>query len=380
MASVRHRCPKPGCKGRNCTKGNWHWQVRVSGALPVHGFAPNKTDAEHDASDTESRIRRELREGTYNAAPKVEQTKTLATLIDKYVSDVLPDKDRNKSADTVIQQLEWWKLRGGKRLLSQVTTQWVSEQKVYLRKNGTGLTRYGRPTPPLSKSSVNRYLAALSSAYTGVKRALHWKVANPVKEVEKYSEALSTDKIFSAVAEGRRGRYLDPVREFPALILAARVHGVLPWVVLGICTGARRGSIERLRWDNVHVNEGGRSWVEFVDTKNGESYAVDVVDGEVLKPASLLKELMDVTPREDGLVVGRMPIRRWKKALKAAGVEQFVFHNLRHTAASYASMAGVSGRDLQQMMGWKTAAMATRYVHLTAEHTAKIAQQLMGKM
>lgn len=371
MASTRHRCPKPGCTGRNCAKGNWHWQVRVSGALPVHGFAPTKTDADRDASDTETRIRRELREGTYSATPRVEQTKTLGDLVDAYVKKVLPDKDRNKSADTTKQQLGWWRERGGRRLLSQVTPEWISEMKVVLRKRD------------LSKASVNRYLAALSSAYTGVIRELHWKVTNPVKLVTKYSEALTSKKIFSAAVAGERGRYVDPDTELPQLLEAAQAHDILPWVVMLISSGARKGELEDLRWAYVHLEERERTWIEIIDPKNGESRAIDIADGNILKPVSMLREMKRVRSltfdsRKYDHVFGPFPRKRWEKALEAARIENLVVHDLRHTAASYMTMAGVEVRDLMNMMGWRSPMMPLRYVHLSPKHTAKVAQQYMS--
>ena len=68
-------------------------------------------------------------------------------------------------------------------------------------------------------------------------------------------------------------------------------------------------------------------------------------------------------------------------SLKQAGIEDFTWHDLRHTWASWLVQRGVSLRILQEMGGWKTLAMVQRYAHLAPEHLhehAEILQSLVG--
>ena len=66
----------------------------------------------------------------------------------------------------------------------------------------------------------------------------------------------------------------------------------------------------------------------------------------------------------------------WQRARDRAGLKDFRFHDLRHTAASYFAMSGASARDLCDIFGWKTMQMAMRYAHLSETHTAKIAEKM----
>jgi site-specific recombinase XerD len=63
-------------------------------------------------------------------------------------------------------------------------------------------------------------------------------------------------------------------------------------------------------------------------------------------------------------------------ALKRAGIENFRWHDLRHTFASRLVMAGVDLRTVQELLGHKTQAMTLRYSHLSADHQRDAVQKL----
>ena len=46
--------------------------------------------------------------------------------------------------------------------------------------------------------------------------------------------------------------------------------------------------------------------------------------------------------------------KAWQKALKRAGIENFRWHDLRHTWASWIAQKGVPLSDIQEMGGWET--------------------------
>ena len=60
--------------------------------------------------------------------------------------------------------------------------------------------------------------------------------------------------------------------------------------------------------------------------------------------------------------------RPWRTALKNAGIEDFRWHDLRHSAASYLAMSGVPMRSIAEILGHKTLQMVKRYSHLSQEH------------
>ena len=68
----------------------------------------------------------------------------------------------------------------------------------------------------------------------------------------------------------------------------------------------------------------------------------------------------------------------WMKALKRAGIENFRWHDLRHTWASWLAQKGVPLNDIQEMGAWETAAMVRRYAHLSPAHLSHRAKVIDG--
>jgi site-specific recombinase XerD len=66
----------------------------------------------------------------------------------------------------------------------------------------------------------------------------------------------------------------------------------------------------------------------------------------------------------------------WETALKRAGIEDFRWHDLRHSTASYLAMNGASLAEIAEVLGHKTLAMVKRYAHLSEAHTASVVEKM----
>ena len=60
----------------------------------------------------------------------------------------------------------------------------------------------------------------------------------------------------------------------------------------------------------------------------------------------------------------------------AAGIEDFRFHDLRHTFASRLAMAGVALYTIHRAGAWKTAIMVQPYAHLSPDHMRAAVERL----
>ena len=68
--------------------------------------------------------------------------------------------------------------------------------------------------------------------------------------------------------------------------------------------------------------------------------------------------------------------RAWRRALQRAGIENFRWHDLRHTWATWHRQSGMPTHELQRLGGWRSSVMVERYAHLAPDHLAKAASRL----
>ena len=137
-----------------------------------------------------------------------------------------------------------------------------------------------------------------------------------------------------------------------------------PLVELALETAMRRGELLSLRWEYVDLT---RRVAYLPMTKNGDSRSVPLSTGAVKILQSLPRNLDgQVFPIEAQTVAAA-----FMKAVKRAGVKDFHFHDLRHTAIT--NLAGKLSNviELSAVSGHKTLSMLKRYTHLKAEDLAK---------
>ena len=68
-----------------------------------------------------------------------------------------------------------------------------------------------------------------------------------------------------------------------------------------------------------------------------------------------------------------MTTKAWYKALKKVGIEDFRWHDLRHTWASWHVQNGTPINVLQELGAWENVAMVRHYAHLGDSHLEKYA-------
>ena len=74
-----------------------------------------------------------------------------------------------------------------------------------------------------------------------------------------------------------------------------------------------------------------------------------------------------------------MSTAAWYKALGRAGIDNFRWHDFRHTWASWHVQGGTPLNVLQELGGWASYSMVLRYAHLAADHLAPWAERLANR-
>lgn len=344
---------------RKTTEGktSYRARVRLKGyPQQVASFA-RKTDAKKWIQDTEASIR----DGRYF---KTAETKrhTFGDMIDRYERDVLPT--RRKDQDRRKAHIHWWKKELGEYCLADVTSGMIGEYRDRLLK---GMTYRGTLRSP---ATVVRYLAALSHVYSIAVKEWEWLDSNPVGRVRKPTEPRG------------RVRFLEEDERKALLVECLKSENAFLYtiVVLAISTGMRHGEILNLTWGDVDF---ARKRIILEDTKNDERRAVPVTN----LAFEVLTELRRVRRIDSKLLFpGKNPLKpiemrsAWEFALERAKIENFRFHDLRHTAASYLAMNGATLAELAEILGHKTLQMVKRYAHLSEAHTASVVERMNEKI
>ena len=157
-------------------------------------------------------------------------------------------------------------------------------------------------------------------------------------------------------------------------------------------TGMRKAEILSLKWYQI------KNGVIYLQEKIKNNEARQIPVNDTLKeifgnlkqngePTNLKrldgKKILPLKPKTDHVFTFEgKPLKDVKrvfgKALKKAKIENFTFHDLRHTFASHLIMNGAIIKDVQELLGHKDIKMTMRYSHLSQEHKLKAVNLLNG--
>jgi integrase len=142
-----------------------------------------------------------------------------------------------------------------------------------------------------------------------------------------------------------------------------------------LATGLRQSNVKNLKWEDVNLKT-QHGWIHADEAKTSKAIAVPLNETAiaVLEKRRKLHSVFVFTFR--GKPVKQVNTKAWKKALKRAGIENFRWHDLRHTWASWHVQNGTSLQELQQLGGWSSFSMVLRYAHLSSEHLRNAASRV----
>lgn len=332
----------------------YHAEVRRKNAKPLRESFPTITQAKNWVRKVESSIL----EGRYVPDNKARKY-TLSDLIDQYTLLYLNKYPRRLRDQT--SHLNWWKERYGTLSLLEITPALLAVAKEEL------LNGFTPRQTPRTNSTVNRYLSTLSRAFTLAFQEWQWVSENPFRRVSKLKE------------NGGRNRFLSREELQRLLTTCSTSKNPLLYgmVLISASMGLRHGEAANIKWKNVDLENG---FITLETSKNGDRRVVPIPDQvshyliSLSKPQS--SEVFIFPSKDPNKRHPASMIRKaFEKALRGSNIENFRYHDLRHTCASHLAMNGATQGELMEILGHRSPSMTRRYAHFSKEHISKLMQK-----
>ena len=337
MASIRKR-------------GN-RWQARVT--RQDHPDLAKTFSTKADAEKWARGIERAMETGTYTADDK-SLAATFATVLARYRREVTPLKPSASQEMVSLAALERTEL-AALPLASLTVTALAAYRDARLK--------------VVCGSTVQRDLTTISTVLNHARKEWSLAVVNNVPNIRRPASNQGRDRILTEDEEARLLAALVSTGrgEDGTYGPGTRNPWVLPVVILAIETAMRRGELLALTRGHIDLNK-RLAYVQM--SKNGERRIVPLSTRAV----ETLKKMPAVLKGPIFPLSGMALRKAFERACKAAGILDFHFHDLRHTATTRLAKRLPNVIELAAVTGHKDLKMLQRYYHPDPEMlAAKIA-------
>jgi integrase len=205
----------------------------------------------------------------------------------------------------------------------------------------------------VSNATVNRCLQVVSRILR--KAQNEWEWVTSVPKVPILPEPLERVK-FLTFDEAQR-------------LLAELPEHLASMAAFTLETGLRMSNVTGLQWPQVNL-ERRVLWVPAAQAKARKGIHVPLNEKAVaiIRRQRFQHDTHVFTYNSEP--VKRPNGRAWRQAVERAGIDDFHWHDLRHTWATWHVQSGTPLPVLQKLGGWASIDMVLRYAHFTDEHLA----------
>jgi integrase len=313
----------------------WYIDLYVDGRR-IRKAVGSKKDAENALAATKADVLR----GEFRFKSKIR--KSFEDFSEEYLEYAKANK-RSWTRDEII--LEHLKGHFKDRILSRISAKDVEDYKQ---------KRLEKVKPP----TINRELAILKHMFN---LAIRWKYVdgNPVKEVEFFQERELATKTLKK-DEAQR-------------LIEASNGNLKPLIIMALNTGMRRGELLKLKWGDLDFDN------HFICIKETKTAKVRKVPMNLMVERTLkgIERKCDHVFQSPKTKKRQRHIRTgWHNACDRAGIHDFRFHDLRHTAATWMVAAGIDLVTVKEILGHANIKTTMRYAHPTPENKRKAVNSL----
>jgi integrase len=328
-------------------------QVRIKPFKPCQKTFKVVTDAKTAlkvakqwGKDEEKHLRTENEKGQSAVRDDISRL-TIGKLINTYLAD--PEVTGLRTFKDIDRLLSWW-------LKQHVSTR-VLDFNVPTIRTARDKLRDEKPTP----ATANRYISAMRACW-------NWGLNTGFLPQDRAWPR----KLLLTEPAGRT-KFLTDTQLADLLRAAAPNPAMHAAILLSVGTGIRQGELLGLTWKDIDLDGGT---LTLLKTKNNTPRTVHV-PATAVAALRVLKKAKVVSTAHVFLIDSGAPLKvstleqRWSKIRKAAELEDFHWHDLRHSCASFLARRGASLLEIGAVLGHKSPSMTTRYAHLTQRQAVR---------
>jgi len=251
--------------------------------------------------------------------------------------------------------------------------------------------------------------ATVNRLVTALKAALNWGVDNEILDFNP----LSRQKRLQELDSIKKVRYLSPDEKSRLMAamdaredrlrserqshnewMAARGKNTLPpidndfadylkpMVIISLNSGIRRGSLFALKWGDVDfetktltLRAATMKSGKHLDLKMNKKFITTLTIWHQQSNDTSPESYIFPSPKKKGALLTGVK-RSWEGVLKAAGINNFRWHDMRHDFASQLVMKGVDLNTVRDLLGHADMKMTLRYAHLAPESKLRAVELL----
>lgn len=334
-------------------KNRWYYRFKIKGK-EYYKAVPEATD-KRGAEKAEARVKSDLLQGKYTLAEDIGEM-LFKDLVKKFIDYSKSNKLSHKTDESRLKHISEF---FNNKKLREISSFEIERYKSFRLKQKTYRKELISPT------TVNREIEVISKMFN-IAVSNRWASENPC----------SNGKVKKLRQDNKIERFLTPEEEKKLLSKCMGVYAYLkPIIIMALHTGMRRSEVLNLKWENVDLK---RCVITLTKTKNGKVRKIPISN-------TLMQELKQLDKKRLSDFVFTNPVtkqnyksfnRIFPTICEAAGIENFRFHDFRHSAATRMVSAGIDLVVVQEILGHEELKTTMRYSHPVPERKLQAIQVL----
>lgn len=323
------------------------------GVWQIDFTTPNGERVRCSSQTTEKKLAQELHDKLKHEAWQVQKlNKKPEKTVEEALILMLREAEHRKDVATKICHSQYWRDTLGNKLISSLTS---DDIQAHLP---THVSRTGKR---LSPATQNRYRSSIMRALNLAKQA-GW--IDNVPYIPKNNEAK------------KRIRWLTR-EEVNRLLENLNLDWMRDICRFALLTGARMTEILTMTWSKIDFAR-KVAIVTGDIAKSGHARSLPLSQEAIhfLRQRKSKRCSDYVFHSGKGVKLKDISRNDFRRALERANIEDFRFHDLRHTWASWHVQGGTPLMVLKELGGWETIEMVQKYAHLNAKHLLEYANHV----